>query len=467
MYRKVRLSLKLSLNNCDDLMQFHNYKIINTLGQGSFSKVYLAKNKHTNQKVVLKKFIHSDSDGQAYDCLREIAHLKTLSHPNIISIIDIIQCQKIYAVLEYGGKTMKQYMQNYLKYPYLKSKHLYQLLSAVAYIHVYGIYHRDLKPENILITSSEDVKLCDFGMSCKKMNNRYSPLIQTLYYRAPEILLSSSHYHSSVDIWSIGCIFAEMEKGIPLFTGRSEIGQLYEIFRLFGTPKECIWASVTKWKIFPFWKGYDIKKILTDMGYFGLDLINQFLQYAPEKRISAENALSHSYFNARKTVSIPTTKETQNQRIIKTQNLQTILTSEQRIVLVDWIFEMQINFNLQLSTIHLAVDYVNRILAVENVHISKLQLIAIASLMIAVKIEEITYPDIDEYINVCIGIYTGEEIREAEKLIAMTLDYYLIPLTPYELLKDASSEKLAKLKEMHRHIDTTKESPFEIVNRII
>lgn len=125
--------------------------------------------------------------------------------------------------------------------------YLYQLILGIAICHSNRIVHRDLKPQNILIdTKSNSVKLADFGLARAfgLPVKTYTHEVVTLWYRAPEILLGQKQYSTPVDMWSVGCIFAEMAQKKPLFCGDSEIDQIFKIFRIMGTPKECIWPGV-------------------------------------------------------------------------------------------------------------------------------------------------------------------------------------------------------------------------------
>lgn len=137
---------------------------------------------------------------------------------------------------------------------------MHQLLDAIAYCHLNRILHRDLKPQNLLVNDEGHVKLGDFGLArCFHLPMRgYTHEVITLWYRAPEILLGAKYYGTAVDVWSLGCIHAEMMMRTPLFPGDSEIDQLYRIFKQLGTPNETVWPGVTHLPdfkaIFPKWE---------------------------------------------------------------------------------------------------------------------------------------------------------------------------------------------------------------------
>ena len=172
--------------------------------------------------------------------------------------------------------------------------------------HTYRILHRDLKPHNLLISADgKQVKLADFGLARLSAipNGPYTFEVVTLWYRAPELLLGAKRYSTAVDVWSIGCIFAEMASGMPLFPGRSDIDQLFKIFQRRGTPTGETWPAVLRLPHynaeFPQWRERpmtDFVPLSTLGGAPGADLLHRLLQYDPERRIACKTALQHSFF---------------------------------------------------------------------------------------------------------------------------------------------------------------------------
>lgn len=187
-----------------------------------------------------------------------------------------------------------------------------QILVGLAYCHGMRVLHRDLKPQNILISKEGKVKIGDFGLARTFAYpfKGYTRDIVTLWYRSPEILLGAEKYSVEIDMWSVGCIFAELLKKKPLFMGDSQIGQLYQIFKLFGTPTESAWpgfASFTHFtKKFPKFKARVIEEEIPDLDAESKDLLLLMLKMNPSERITAKEALNHPFFDDIKQLNVST-----------------------------------------------------------------------------------------------------------------------------------------------------------------
>mmetsp|Transcript_28613 Transcript_28613/g.84697 ORF Transcript_28613/g.84697 Transcript_28613/m.84697 type:complete len:292 (+) Transcript_28613:917-1792(+) len=182
--------------------------------------------------------------------------------------------------------------------------YLWQMLNGIAYCHSRRILHRDLKPQNLLVDRQHNqLKLADFGLA-RAFGipvRAYTHEVVTLWYRAPEILLGSKTYSTPVDLWSIGCIFAEMLNHKPLFPGDSEIDQLFKIFQVLGTPDETNWQGVSMLPdykdTFPKWRPRNLAEVVPTLNAAGLDLMSRMLVYLPQYRITAKAAMHHEYFD--------------------------------------------------------------------------------------------------------------------------------------------------------------------------
>ncbi|UXI17983.1 hypothetical protein NH340_JMT03926 [Sarcoptes scabiei] len=284
------------------------YKKIEKIGEGSYGIVYKAIHKEDNTLVALKKIrLNSDSEGVPSTAIREISLLKCLKHRNVVSMLGVIQADNhLYLIFEYLNQDLKKLIDNTPTNgldPTLIKSYIWQLLQGISYCHANQVIHRDMKPQNLLIDAHGYIKIGDFGLgrSITIPMRVYTHEVVTLWYRAPEILLGTEYYGFSVDIWSIGCIFAEMSNKKALFSGDSEIDQIYRIFRTLGTPDQSIWPDVVKLQDykpnFPKWKKQKMKDILSNLDDNAIDLLECLLTYDPSKRLSALKALNHRYFN--------------------------------------------------------------------------------------------------------------------------------------------------------------------------
>jgi serine/threonine protein kinase len=200
--------------------------------------VYKAREKSTGDFVALKKIrLEVEDEGVPSTALREISLLKELAHPNIVQLKDVEHSDgKLFLVFEWLDKDLKKYMDAQppgpLGKPLIQSL-MFQLLAGMDFCHARGIMHRDLKPQNLLVDKRNVLKLADFGLARAFMIpvRAYTHEVVTLWYRAPEILLGQRTYAPAVDMWSIGCIFAELVNRKPIWPGDSEIDELFRIFR--------------------------------------------------------------------------------------------------------------------------------------------------------------------------------------------------------------------------------------------
>jgi len=289
-----------------DDMVGERYQKIEKVGEGTYGVVYRAKDRVTNRIVALKKIkLDHEDEGVPSTAIREISILKELSHPNVVALLNVFHNEKtLDLVFEFLDKDLKRYMeavQGPLK-PMLIKSYMHQLISSIAFCHARRVFHRDLKPQNLLIDKQGHLKLADFGLARAfgLPVRAFTHEVVTMWYRAPEILLGGKEYSLGVDMWSIGCIFAEMVTKKPLLPGDSEIDQLYQIFRVLGTPDETTWPGVSAYPdykaTFPRWKAQPLSNFVKGLEPAGVDLLQKLLIYEPSQRISALQALKHEYF---------------------------------------------------------------------------------------------------------------------------------------------------------------------------
>lgn len=293
------------------MVELSAFTRLEKVGEGTYGVVYKAQDtRHNNRIVALKKIrLESEDEGVPSTAIREISLLKELKDENTVRLYDIIHSDsnKLYLVFEFLDLDLKKYMESIpagvgLGADMIK-RFMLQLVKGTAYCHAHRILHRDLKPQNLLIDKEGNLKLADFGLArgFGVPLRAYTHEVVTLWYRAPEILLGGKQYSTGIDVWSIGCIFAEMVNRKPLFAGDSEIDQIFRIFRILGTPTEEVWPDVAYLPdfkpTFPKWSRKDLQDSVPSLDAAGVDLMKQMLVYDPASRISAKRALLHEYFN--------------------------------------------------------------------------------------------------------------------------------------------------------------------------
>ncbi len=266
-----------------------------------------------------------EKNGFPITSLREIRTLMEARHPHVVQVKEIVvgdTLTQIFIVMEFVEHDLKTLLSN-MRSPFLVSEVktlLHQLLSAVAQLHDNWIIHRDLKTSNLLMNNRGQLKLADFGLARRYGEpmeaGAMTTLVVTLWYRAPELLLGADEYDTAIDMWSVGCIFAELLLNEPLFTAKNEAEQLSKIFRLLGQPTEDVWpglrklpgaTALQKAAAQPFSvlrHKFPANRGLTELG---LDLLQRLLTYDPRKRISASDALAHPWFQQRPLPAHPDT----------------------------------------------------------------------------------------------------------------------------------------------------------------
>ncbi|OIT30559.1 PREDICTED: shaggy-related protein kinase NtK-1 [Nicotiana attenuata] len=287
-----------------------SYMAERIVGQGSFGVVFQAKCLETGETVAIKKVLQDKRYKN-----RELQTMRLLDHPNVVCLkhcfFSTTEKDEVYLnlVLEYVPETVHRVIKHYNKLnqrmPLILVKlYTYQIFRALSYIHhTIGVCHRDIKPQNLLVNPhTHQVKLCDFGSA--KVLVKGEPNISYIcsrYYRAPELIFGATEYTTAIDIWSAGCVLAELLLGQPLFPGESGVDQLVEIIKVLGTPTreeiKCMNPNYNEFK-FPQIKAHPWHKIFHKrMPPEAVDLVSRLLQYSPNLRCTALEAVTHAFFD--------------------------------------------------------------------------------------------------------------------------------------------------------------------------
>jgi len=301
-----------------------NYERLNFIGEGTYGRVYRARELQTGKIYALKQLkVTEERNGFPVTCLREVSSLFRVCHPNVVSLKEVVVgkgIRNVYMVLEYASHDVCSILDR-MKRPYSSSEIkslLLQILQGVEHLHANWIIHRDLKPANLLLNDEGIVKICDLGLARNisphdgSRSSNLTPGVTTLWYRAPEILMSDPKYTTAVDMWAVGCIFAELVLRKPLLQGSGELDQLRHMCELLGAPAENVWENFNELPhatklTFP----HKLKRSIRDtlvvgdnkegkkkayLSPAGVDLVEKMLTYDPKRRITAEDAIEHEYF---------------------------------------------------------------------------------------------------------------------------------------------------------------------------
>ncbi|KAJ8284261.1 hypothetical protein COCON_G00031110 [Conger conger] len=292
------------------------YDIIETIGTGAYGVVSSARRRDNGQRVAIKKIPNAfDVVTNAKRTLRELKILKHFKHDNIIAIKDILQpamphtaFKSVYVVLDLMESDLHQIIHS--RQP-LTAEHtryfLYQLLRGLKYIHSANVIHRDLKPSNLLVNENCELKIGDFGMARglsshpEESRSFMTEYVATRWYRAPELMLFLHHYSLAIDMWSVGCIFAEMLGRKQLFPGKHYVHQLQLILHVLGTPPEGVIGAIGADRVrsyvqsLPSRSPIPLNSLYPQAEPSALDLLTAMLRFDPRERISVTQALAHPY----------------------------------------------------------------------------------------------------------------------------------------------------------------------------
>ncbi|KAL0209409.1 hypothetical protein RCL1_007777 [Eukaryota sp. TZLM3-RCL] len=283
------------------------YEILSLIGSGQFGSVFKALDTETNNIVAIKQVRLARFDESIPKAvLRELTVLQSVSHSNVLQVHEVFfKGATVSIVSEHCFCDLVHVIKNQswpIGIPALKSL-IFQLLKGLDGLHSRGIIHRDVKPANLLLSLCGEMKIADLGLARFLFPETSRPLSghpSTRWYRAPEVLFGSRTYDFGVDIWAVGCIFAELLLLNPLFPGINDIDQLQRIISLLGTPSEASWPGLKELydynKVsFPFSTGKSFSLLFSDLDPSGLALLSRMLCWPPS-RISAKEALESDWF---------------------------------------------------------------------------------------------------------------------------------------------------------------------------
>ncbi|KAJ6676840.1 BINDING PROTEIN putative-RELATED [Salix viminalis] len=288
------------------------FEKLEKIGQGTYSSVFRAREAETGRIVALKKVRFDNFEPESVRFMaREILILRRLDHPNIMKLDGLITSRlscSMYLVFEY----MEHDITGLLSCPDVRFSeaqikcYMKQLISGLDHCHSKGVMHRDIKGSNLLVNNEGILKVGDFGLANFCTFRHRQPLtsrVVTLWYRPPELLLGSTDYGASVDLWSVGCVFAELLLGKPILQGRTEVEQLHKIFKLCGSPPDEYWkkSKLPHATLFKPQQPYDscLRETFKDLPTTAVNLIKTLLSVEPYKRGTAASALASEYFSTK------------------------------------------------------------------------------------------------------------------------------------------------------------------------
>ncbi|KAI4317169.1 hypothetical protein L6164_025064 [Bauhinia variegata] len=284
-----------------------SYEKLAKVGRGTYSNVYKARDKESGKIVALKKVRFDTSDSESIKFMaREITILRKLDHPNVIKLEGLATSRmqySLYLVFDFMHSDLTRIITRpgeTLTEPQIKC-YMQQLLAGLQHCHEKGVMHRDIKPSNLFVDKRGVLKIGDFGLSISNVHKPKGPFtnrVVTLWYRAPELLLGSTDYGFGIDLWSAGCILAEMFFGRPIMRGRTEVEQLHMIFKLFGSPSEDYWKNLnlmTSYRPPQYYKP-NYEEVFSDFPSSSLALLATLLDLHPARRGSAASALQSEFF---------------------------------------------------------------------------------------------------------------------------------------------------------------------------
>ncbi|KAF8116338.1 hypothetical protein N665_0019s0018 [Sinapis alba] len=286
-----------------------SFEKLEKIGQGTYSIVYKARDLETGQIVAMKKVRFANMDPESVRFMaREINILRKLDHPNVMKLQCLVTSKlsgSLHLVFDYMEHDLSGLaLRPGVKFTEAQIKcFMKQLLCGLEHCHSRGILHRDIKGSNLLVNNDGVLKIGDFGLASFYNPDHEQPLtsrVVTLWYRAPELLLGSTDYGQGIDLWSVGCILAELFVGKPIMPGRTEVEQMHKIFKLCGSPSDDFWETTKFPQATSYRPQHPYKRVLLEafknLPSSSLALLDKLLSVEPEKRCSASSTLLSEFF---------------------------------------------------------------------------------------------------------------------------------------------------------------------------
>jgi len=307
---------KFRVNACEFDVD-RKYFPVKVLGEGAYGVVCLAEDREDpkSRQVAIKKCSKAFHDlVDAKRILREIKLLRHFDHQNIVSVRDLIPprslgyIEDVYIVMDSMEANLHKIIYSRQK---LSNEHIqyfiYQVLKGLRYLHSAGVLHRDLKPSNLLVNHNCDLKICDFGLArgmSETADSQYTEYVVTRHYRAPEVMTNAKKYDEQIDVWSVGCIFAELLGRKALFPGQDYLEQLRLIIQKVGQPSREDLDLIPTPAARSYIEGLgpckkaNWRELFPHATPLACDLLDQMLQFNSKKRITVDQALKHEYFKS-------------------------------------------------------------------------------------------------------------------------------------------------------------------------